>query len=507
MSYLRPLLRSFLIALFILVLMFIARYKDDLIGKGLDTFVIMKIFFFASMAQMIFALPVSVLLASLFTMGNFGENYELAAMRSSGLALKKILRPMVGLTIILTILSFFMSSYVLPWSNLKLYSLLYDVQQMKPSFTLKPGHFNSAIDNYVIRIEGKDMRTDMLYRVLIYDHSTGRGNERFVIADSATMVNDPYGRYMNMTLYNGVSYELTHEDRGKFDQREGFVRLYYDKLFYSFDLAGFSLDRTDEDAFRSHQYMLNIGELREAVDSIEVVKEEVLDVFSEELQKSTRVDSAFLELEPYTGKNKPGSILDQFSRGSRKGILERAMSNTRKIRGLTSKAVEIFETENKAQRERMIELHLKYSLPMACMIFLFIGAPFGAIIRKGGAGIPIVVSIVFYLTFNVLLIQGKKMAVESVLPVWTGVWLPVLVMFPIALFLTFDASSTTKLLSVNALWKVWRLFMRVILYLNPLYWLLRIPGVQRVTIKILGPIVRRLFPKRAEKNGGFRVRR
>jgi hypothetical protein len=243
------------------------------------------------------------------------------------------------------------------------------------------------------------------------------------------------------------------------------------------------------------------------MDSIEGVKDEVLDVFAEELQKSTRIDTGFLALEPYSGKNAPGSILSQFDRGYRKGIMEKALANTRKIRALTEKAVTIVDAEEKSRRERLIELQLKFSLPMACMVFLFIGAPFGAIIRKGGAGIPILVSIVFYLAFNVMFIQGKKMALENVLPVWVGVWLPVLVMLPIALFLTYDASSTNRLLSANTFWKVWRLLMRGLLLINPLYWLLRIPAVQRVTIKVLGPIVRRLFPKRAEENGGFRVRR
>lgn len=487
--------------------MFIARYKDDLIGKGLETMVVIRIFTYASIAQMVFALPVSVLLSSLFTMGNFGENYELAAMRSSGLSMGKILRPMIWATLLITGISFTMSSYVVPWSNLKLYSLLYDIQRLKPTFTLKPGHFNTAIDNYVIRIEDKDITTDMLYRVMIYDHTTGQGNERFVVADSGSMVNDPYGRYMNMTLFNGVSYETTYENRGRQNQVEGFVRLYYDTLFYSFDLEGFALERTEEEAFSSHQYMLNLTELQTAVDSIDRVKKEILNVFSGKLSESIHVDSSFLELTPYDGEEAPGSILSQFKKRHRKRILERAIGNARRIRGLTEKAVDILEKEERARRERMIELHLKFSLPMACMVFLFIGAPFGAIIRKGGAGVPIMVSIVFYLAFNVLLIQGKKMAIENVLPVWTGVWLPVLIMAPLALFLTFESTTTLNLLSSNTLWAIMRGLIRVLTYINPLYWLWRIPAFQRITIKILGPIVRRFFPAEEEGKRSFKVRR
>ncbi|HHG83632.1 MAG TPA: YjgP/YjgQ family permease, partial [Bacteroidetes bacterium] len=408
----------------------------------------------------------------------------------------RILRPMIAATLIVTAFSFVMSSYVVPWSNLKLYSLLYDIQRLKPTFTLKPGHFNTAIDHYVIRIEDKDVRTDMLYRVMIYDHTSGQGNDRFVVADSGTMINDPYGRYMNMTLYHGVSYEETFENRGRPNQVEGYVRLYYDTLFYSFDLAGFALERTEEAAFSSHQYMLNLSELQAAVDSIDGVKGEVLGIFAKEVRKSIKVDTSFLSLAVYDGKDAPGSILSQFQKRKRKTILEGALNNSRRIQSLTAKAVDILDKEDRAKRERKIELHMKYALPMACMVFLFIGAPFGSIIRRGGAGVPIIVSIIFYLAFNVLMIQGKKMAIENVLSVWTGVWLPVLVMAPLALFLTFESVTTLNLFSVNTFWTLWRAFLRLLLWLNPLYWLWKIPAFQRFAIRFLGPIIRRLFPNR-----------
>lgn len=494
-SYLRPFLRSFGVSLFILVLQFLSRYKDDIFGKGLEAWVLIKIFAFASIALIVLAFPVSVLLSSLFAMGNFGENYELAAMRAGGMSVPRILRPMIVATLFIAMLSFGMSSYVVPWANLKLYSLLYDVQQMKPTFTLKPGHFNAAIDKYVIRIEDKDVSKDMLYRVMIFDHTSGHGNDRVVIADSGIMRSDPYGRYMNMTLFNGVSYEAMLDEHGVRDKKEGFVRFYYDTLFYNFDISGFKLERTDEEAFSTHQYMLNLSELGQAIDSIEVVKDDVKQLFAERLGERTKLDSVFWADTSTVESKVPGNIIKTFPRKQRLKIMERALKNARQVRDLTGRAVDIIEEEDRRQRERLIEYHGKFALPMACIIFLFIGAPLGALIRKGGVGIPIMVSITFFLAFYVLMIQGKKMATEDVMPVWTGTWLPVLVMLPLAIFFTFESTSRARLLSSDRVWQIWQKLGPMLLWLFPLYWLWRVPVLQRLIILLLRPIVR-LFPNR-----------
>jgi lipopolysaccharide export system permease protein len=501
-SYFGPFLRSLAVSLFILVIQFLSRYKGDIFGKGLDTWVLLKIFAFASASLFVLALPVSVLLASLSTMGSFGENYELAAMRSGGMSLQRILRPMVVSTVLISLLSFSMSSYVVPLANLKLYSLLYDIQKLKPTFSLQPGHFNASVDNYVIRIVDKDIARDVLYDVLIYDHSSQQGNDRMVRADSAMMVVDPYGRYMHMALYKGVSYEARKPGGAVNVNKEGMVRIYFDTLFYNFDLQGFNLERTEEQAFSTHQYMLNLAQLQWAVDSIKMVKTGLISVFGDALKGFSKVDTAFLA--PSALGPPPAAIdthmLANFPKGQFMEILNRAGRSVQNMQEISRQAQGAMDEQDLATRERMIELHAKYSLPIACLVFLFVGAPLGAIIRKGGVGLPILVSITLYLSFYVLMIQGKKLAGEAVVPVWVGVWLPNLVLMPLAILLTFESANATRMLSAENLGLVGGMILRVVFgYLNPLYWLWQIPPVQRGIIFVLRPIVRRLFPEREQK--------
>jgi lipopolysaccharide export system permease protein len=499
-SYLGPFLRSLAVSLFILVIQFLSRYKGDIFGKGLDAWVMVKIFTFASASLIVLALPVSVLLASLATMGSFGENYELAAMRAGGLSLQRILRPMVIATILISLVSFAMSSYVVPLANLKLYSLLYDIQRLKPTFTLQPGHFNSSVDNYVIRVADKDIARDVLYDVLIYDHTSQKGNDRMVRSDSAMMVVDPYGRYMHMALYQGVSYEERNPGTHKGVYKEGLVRIYFDTLFYNFDLQGFNLERTEEQAFSTHQYMLNLAQLQSAVDSIEGVKDDLIVMYGEALKGISKVDSFYPVRPDVPPVTVDTNILANFPRGEYVNIINRAGGNVQNMQEISRQAQAALDEQDLATRERMIELHAKYSLPIACLVFLFVGAPLGAIIRRGGIGVPILVSITLYLSFYVLMIQGKKMAGEAVLPVWVGVWLPNLLLMPLAVFLTFESATTSRFLNAENLRRTGEWVLLVVFgYLNPLYWLWRIPPVQRAIIYVLRPIVRRFFPERAQQ--------
>lgn len=530
MSYLRPLLRSFGVCLVILVLQFLSRYKGDLFGKGLDTVTVLKIFAYASISLMVLAMPVAVLLSSLFTTGNFGENYELAAMRSAGMSLPRILRPMVLATVLVSMISFGLSSYVVPWANLKLYAILYDVQQLKPVFRLEPGHFNSGIDNYVIRITDKDVSREMLYGITIYDHSrTGKDtvpvmfynrgtpaefgvirdsssiNNRFVTAESGTLKLDPYGRYMHMMLYCGATYEGRRETGRRGAITERFVRVFFDSLYYNFDMRGYAAEHTEESAFSTHHYMLNLSQLQEAMDSIDQVKDGLVDQFSAALVGNLKIDSSFIEVDSLTYAIPPENILQYFPKNKRAYILQEAVARATQSRILAQQAVTLLEEQDMKVRERGIEFHFKISLPLACMIFLFIGAPLGAIIRKGGVGMPMVVSVVLYLAFYVIMIQGKKMATENVLEPWVGAWLPVFVMLPLALVLSLESTSSVQIFSGDNFWRFSRAAIRILIITNPLFWLYQIPPVGRAMRWMVAPIGR-LF-RRRETQRTFRVRR
>jgi lipopolysaccharide export system permease protein len=530
MSYLRPFLSSLLVCLVILVLQFLSRYKGDLFGKGLSAGTVVQIFTYASISLMVLALPVAVLLSSLYTMGNFGENYELSAMRAAGMSVPRILRPMVYLTLLISLVSFGMSSYLVPWANLKLYRILYDVQQLKPVFRLEPGHFNTGVDGYVIRITGKDVDREMLYGVRIYDHthapsdtlavqiynrgtprqmviindSTSRNN-RFVFADSGTVKIDPYGKYLNMMLYYGSTFESKIEFSRYKHLAERFVKVGFDSLFYSFDMSNYAAKATTEAQFSDHQYMLNLTELGDAIDSIRVYKGLLTKKMEHNLAMQLKIDSSFVQADTSRDVIPPENILLQFPRDGRKRILEVASSRVGGALSILRLSRPELDDEELHIRERAIEFHGKMSLPLACIIFLFIGAPLGAIIRKGGIGVPIVVSVVLYLAFYVLMIQGKKMATEGVISPFSGAWLPVMVMLPLAILLSLDSTASVRIFTTDNMWHFSRNVLRVIIITNPLYWLYRIPPVGRFVHWVATPIGR-LF-RRKEQERTFRVRR
>ncbi len=442
-SFLRPFLTAFGVLMFILILMMLATHKDILFGKGLGADVLFSIIGYASVRLVVLALPVSVLVASLFTMGTFGERYELAAMRSGGVSVGRILRPMLLVTIFISLGSFYLNSFVVPLANLKFYSLIYDVQQLKPEFSLDPGHFNTSVDNYVIRIEDKNIGREMLYDIMIYDHSNGRKDERLLVADSGFIKVDPYGRYMNMWLFSGASFETVYENKGRANESQSFVRTYFRALYYNFDLKGFNLERTEEDAFASHHYMLNILELGESMDSVDSRRDTIINLLATRVREESRIDSSLLvtpeDLPPSPEAKDPNDILTRFPASRRAPIIRSAMQHVRNAQSVTRNAQLLIDEDSRGRREFEIEFHGKFSLPMACLVYLFIGAPLGAVTRKGGIGLPIVLAIVFYIAFSVLMIQGKKIALEGVVAVWFGVWLPVLVLVPMAIPLTLQA--------------------------------------------------------------------
>ncbi len=297
-SYIGPLLMSFAVILFILVMQFMALYMDEIFGKGLGLDVIGKLFFYASGRLSITALPVALLAAGLITYGTLGENYELAAIKSSGINIFRTMRPLIFVGLIMTGISYWFTFNVIPSSNLKFFSLLYDVQRKKPDVAIKPGHFYNDIDGFVIRVSDKDLSTGTLYDVMIYDHTEKRGNTNIILADSALTHLLPGGRSMKMTLYSGSRYEEYKPEAGKPDTyKHG--RTYYDSLYYHFNLSGFDLSRTDESHFK-HQITMPMARLGRSVDSLNKLSIANRRKYFDQVGRYTRVDTSFEQAGIYT---------------------------------------------------------------------------------------------------------------------------------------------------------------------------------------------------------------
>lgn len=479
-AFIGPFVVSLLVILFILVMQFMALYLNDIASRQPSPDIIGKLFFYASGRLVLTAMPVALLAGALMSFGNLGEFNELASMKSCGISLLKIMRSVVAFTALLTLVSLWVSFDVIPKANLKFFSLLYDVQRKKPDLAIKPGHFYSDIDGYVIRVSDKNPDSGTLFDVMIYNHTENRGNNDIIIADSARMKTK--GGTLSMVLYEGVRYEEYKPESGKQENRPH-GRTYFDSLYYRFPLEGFELSRTDESLFK-HQITLPYRDLVRAMDSIAGLEGKQLVRNTQQLSRYNKIDTAFLVYTRDTMPNKKvvevvdmeadETILDCYVEDYPDDVVSRAITNARAIKSYVEFMSKKRADQKQAERKYDFEYYFRYALPFNCLVFVFIGIALGAIIRKGGLGMPALISLGFFMAFYVLTTQGKKLAKEDVLDPLVGAWLSVLVFGPIAIALVYQATMDAKLLS-ESYWGMVRDKWPGVAYM-----LRRIPGIGAV---------------------------
>lgn len=451
-SYAGPLVLTFFISLFILVMQFLWKYVDDLVGKGLEWYVIAQLLFYASSTFVPLALPLAILLSSLMTFGNFGENYELVAMKAAGISLRKIMKPLVILSILISILAFLFSNHVLPYANLKFHSLLYDVRQQKLALNIKEGIFYNGIEGFTIRIGDKDQEQNIIRDVMIYNHADRMGNMKVTTAKWGKMELSPDRTTLVFNLFDGYNYEEV-TDRRDYKITRPFQRSYFKEQTRRFDGLDFGLNRTDESLFRSNYQMMNLKQLTKSRDSL-----------SGELQVRQKkfvqsVNERFLFL-PKTDSLCVDSITDtvpsiaDFEKEKRNSIFDRALQSARAIKNSIEYNKSDFDERGKRIIKHEIEWHRKFTLSIACFILFFIGAPLGAIIRKGGLGLPVVVSIFFFVIFHIISITGEKYARAGELNPMVAMWLASVVLLPLGIFLTYKATTDAPILDADSWNKV-----------------------------------------------------
>jgi lipopolysaccharide export system permease protein len=453
-SYLGPLVMTFFIALFILLMQFLWTYIDDLVGKGLEWFVILKLLFFASTTFVPLALPLSILLSSLMMFGNLGENYELVAMKAAGISLSRIMRPLIIVTFLISGVAFYFANNVLPKANLKFLSLLYDIREKKLAFNIKEGVFYNGIEGFVIRVGHKDEDGNTIRDVMIYDHTKHQGNVSLTVAKYGRMELTPDKRFLIFRLYDGTNYE-ERTDLRHAEVTHPFQRVKFNEQFQKFDLSAFQLTRTDEKLFKSNYEMLNIPHLIKSEDSIRQdlarQEKEFSRVFIRNYLYLSSLDTTGKKV--VTGKLKgkyPPDVLAPFNPSERLRILENAKNEANFVsENLKQNKLNIYGLHKLIYKHQII-IHKKITFSIACFLLFFIGAPLGAIIRKGGLGLPAVISTVFFILFWVLSLSGEKYAAEGVVPAYEGIWFAPFVLLPIGIFLTYKATVDASLLDVEA---------------------------------------------------------
>ncbi|MBM3404691.1 MAG: YjgP/YjgQ family permease [Bacteroidetes bacterium] len=444
-SYVGPLVMTFFIALFILVMQFVWKYVDDLVGKGLEWYVVAQLLFYASSSFVPLALPLAILISSLMTLGNLGEHYELVAMKSAGISLRSILKPLVILSLLISLLAFYFSNVILPIANLKFYSLLYDIKQTKLSFNLKEGTFYNGMDGYVFRIGKKEADGKTIRQVMIYDHTRRLGNTGVTIADSGTMELTPDKDAVVFTLFNGRNYE-EQVNRRSYPSRLQQQRTAFREQKQWFDLSGFAMNRSDESLFKDNYDMQNMLQLDQSIDSI---KQEINSRFTTYTENLNRTFSNLNKAAPVIKKSPEKDILAGQSKQSRTEIIRIAINYSREMKNSIEFSRNDIESKTHRLRKHEVAFHKKFTLSFACLILFFIGAPLGAIIRKGGLGFPIVISTILFIIYHVISMIGEKYVKSSVMEAHIGMWISSAVLLPVGIFLSYKATTDSPLMDME----------------------------------------------------------
>jgi len=461
-SYIGPLIATFFIAVFVLLMQFLWKYVDDLVGKGLEWYVITEILFYASATFVPMALPLSVLLSSLMTFGNLGERYELVALKAAGISLRRVMYPLVIIIVILSISAFLFSNYVMPVANLKFRSILYDVKEQKLAFNIKEKIYYNGIDGYVIRVEKKEADGRTLHGVKIYDHTEKKGNTNVTVADSGYMELSPDQRNLYLTLYNGYNYEeeIDRRDRAK----KPLKRTYFRRQMVKFDLSGFDLQRTDEELFRDNYHMLNLQQLSKAQDSIEKKIDKTRKEYSKKIEQRSifhyrRMDT--YRSDTIADKDSlPQDILANAGPDEKSSIVSLALSSARRGQSQLEFNEKHMSRQKRNLRKHEVELHRKFTLSFACIVLFFIGAPMGAIIRRGGLGLPLVVSVLFFVAYHIISITGEKYAEAGTIPVYQGMWISSAILLPLGILLMIKATTDAPILDADVWRKVFKRLLR-----------------------------------------------
>lgn len=453
-AYLGPMIVTFFIVMFVLLMQYMWRYIDELVGKGLGLDVIAELMFYASITLIPMGLPLATLLASIMTLGNMGEHNELLALKSAGISLPRILKPLAILILFISIGSFFVANNLVPMASRKMIALLYDIRQQKHTIEFKDGLFFNSIENISIRVGRQDPQTGLLTDVLIYDTRNTSGDMMTTLADSGYISLSDDKRFLLITLYNGEAYE---ESRSyKWYENSTLRHNIFEVQNMILPLSGFNLQRSDESLFGMSGQTKNVRQLSRGIDSLQTINDSTMKnsytplLRAHLFEREPAILSDTGSFASYKTDVNINLLIDSLTLDQRKSLYSIALSNARSARSYYSfDEVSSKDTLTQLYRHK-VEWHRKLSLPVSIMIFFLIGAPLGAIIRKGGLGTPIVVSVSFFVIYYIISITGEKMALEGTWQAFQGMWISTYILFPIAIYLTYKATNDSNLL--NAEW-------------------------------------------------------
>ncbi|QQL49224.1 LptF/LptG family permease [Mucilaginibacter ginkgonis] len=452
-SFIRPFIVTFFVVMFVLLMLFLFKYIDDLIGKGFQWYIILELMAYSSATNVAMALPLSVLLSSIMTYGSLGENYELVAIKSAGISLRRAMYPMIIVISVLAISAFLFSDYMLPIANLKFYSLLYDARQQKSAFLIKEGVFNNSFQGYSIRVDRKDPDGQTLHGIMIYQRNPAENNNNVLFAKEGLQYRTPNNQYLVLQLKDGIRYEENPGQYGN-NNRQRFTRFRFKTTEQKFDLSVFDLKRTAESDFSRNFQMMNAKQLRHYRDSTQhhidsgaTTNFRLVGAYYRYFAFPHKYKNKTVAYIPY----KPDSVVkDRIQDLNIKSTaIANASNEATSIKNAIKLRADNYKNVSREIRSSIVEYQKKFTLSVACLALFLIGAPLGAIIRKGGLGLPVVVSVIFFLIYYIISTIGEKSVKEGDMSPLVGMWIAIFVLTPIGLFLSYKAATDSVLFDVD----------------------------------------------------------
>lgn len=449
---------SFVICLFVLIMQFLWRYVDELIGKGLSVDILGKFFGLASVTLIPQAFPLAILLSSLIAFGNMGEDLELTAMKAAGIPLRRIMAPIGVVSVLLALVSFEFQNDISPRAQKELTRMIATMKETSPAIEIPEGVFYSGIPNVNIYVDHKNAATGMLYKVIIYKVDGGFENAQIVVADSARLETTADKHFLSLAIFNGEQFEnlqsgsssLLNGTSVPYD-RETFA---YKTFLIDFD-SGFDL--MDADNFAGMARVKNLRELTAGYDSIVHICDSLGETYYQSINSRylatgllKKQDSLKAERLAASDKLRTDSLLAKMTSDQKASVVSSVQLDV--SNALTELEFEKPVTQDgyKNARKHMIEWHKKFAVALSCIIFFFIGAPLGAIIRKGGLGLPTVISVLIFIIYYIIDTSGMKLARDGTWNIPFGMWISTMVLAPLGTFISYKANNDSVVFNIDA---------------------------------------------------------
>jgi len=459
--------------MFIFILQSIWLYISELAGRGLDLFIVLKFLWYVSPRLIPLVLPLTILVTSLMVFGSFSENYEFAAMKSTGISLQRAMKSLTVFIVLLSVLVFFFANNIIPYSEYKWLNLRRNIQQFKPSMVIAEGQFSQIGDDFNIKVDEKSGENDQyLNNIVIHQKDAKRisGNHTVIIADNGELTSEEGSNTLSLVLKDGNYYsEIQSKDVAK-RKREPFIRSYFEEYIINIDLTELNNKDVEKENKLNSQNMFNVKELRAEIDSQSQRYTNTVKAFSNNMyyragmakfhdRSSNSIlfnknDDCFIFKETDT-------LLHIFNAKHQASIVKLALNNIKStLQSIDSKKKE-YVIKTKRLNKFEIALHEKYVLPIACIILFFVGAPLGAIIRKGGLGLPMVIAILLFLTYHFIGIFAKNSAEDGTLSPFIASWTSTVIMLPLGAWLTYRATTDQGVFDMGAFYeRIARLFKK-----------------------------------------------